>query len=109
MTEAETFYDAIMFKKIKSRIGVRFFAILTLIIILSVVPFTFITLQAINKYGLEVAEVNELRIRSLAFSYLKEITWERADRYQGFFDRDPPIDEKFFSKSRRTINLTTGI
>ncbi len=76
-----------MFEKIKSRIGFRLFVILAFIIILSVGPFTFITLKAINKYGLEAAEVNELKIRSQAFFYLEEITRERAHGYQAFFDR----------------------
>ena len=76
-----------MLKAIKSQIGVRFFAILTLIIILSIVPFTYFALRGISQYGLKAAEVNELKIRDQAFSYLREITKERAGRYQGFFDR----------------------
>jgi hypothetical protein len=76
-----------MIKTIKTHIGVKFFALLTLIVILSVVPFTFIALKGISEYGLKVADVNELKIRDQVFSYLREITRERAGRYQGFFDR----------------------
>ena len=76
-----------MIKTFKSQIGVRFFAILTLIILLSIVPFTFIALKGISQYGLKAAEVDELKIRDQTFSYLRAITKERAGRYQGFFDR----------------------
>jgi len=76
-----------MLNKIRSQIGIRLFAILTIIIVMSIVPLTFITFRAINHYELEAAETNEVKIRSQAFSYLKEITSERAHRYQAFFDR----------------------
>ena len=76
-----------MIKTIRSQIGVRFFAILTLVIILSVVPFTFMALRGISQYGSKAADLNELKIRDQSLSYLRAITEERAGRYQGFFDR----------------------
>jgi hypothetical protein len=44
-------------------------------------------MQAIKRYGHEIAEINELQIRSQAFSYLREVTVERTSRFQAFFDR----------------------
>lgn len=76
-----------MIKTLGSQIGTRFFAILTLIIILSIVPFTFIALRGISQYGTKAAELNELKIRDQSLSYLRAITKERSGRYQGFFDR----------------------
>ncbi len=76
-----------MMEKISSRLGIKLFITLTAVIILAIAPLTYISLKAINRYANEVSAVSEQQIRSHAFSYLKKITKERADRYQGFFDR----------------------
>ncbi|MBW2682189.1 MAG: PAS domain S-box protein [Deltaproteobacteria bacterium] len=76
-----------MINKIKSHLGAKLFMLLVSVIVLSVVPLTYATLRAINDYGQKVAELNEVQIRSQAFSYLREIARERADRYQAVFDR----------------------
>lgn len=80
-------FITIMFKKIKSHLGLKLFILLTVVIILSVLPLSYTALQDIKRYGREAAEVTELQIRSQALFYLREITRERADKYQAFFDR----------------------
>lgn len=77
----------VMINKIKSHLGAKLFMLLVIVIVLSVVPLTYVTLREINDYGQKVAELNEVQIRSQAFSYLREIARERADRYQAVFDR----------------------
>lgn len=76
-----------MVQKINTYIGLKFFLLLALIVVLTVAPLAYISMQAIKKYGDDIAEVNELQIRSQAFSFLHEIADERAARYQAFFDR----------------------
>jgi HAMP domain-containing protein len=77
----------VMINKIKSHLGAKLFMLLVIVIVLSVVPLTYVTLREINDYGQKIAELNEVQIRSQAFSYLREIARERADRYQAVFDR----------------------
>jgi PAS domain S-box-containing protein len=76
-----------MIHKLLSRLGIKLFILLTAVITLSIAPLAYTSLKAINRYGKEVSVVNEQQIRSQAFSYLKKITRERANRYQAFFDR----------------------
>ncbi len=76
-----------MINKIKSHLGAKLFILLVTVIVLSVVPLTYVTLRAINDYGQNIAELNEVQIRSQAFSYLREIARERAEKYQAVFDR----------------------
>jgi len=76
-----------MIKKINQHIGLKFFILLAIIIIVGVVPLGYTVKQAIKGYGHEIAEINEQQIRSQAFSFLRVITKERAIRYQAFFDR----------------------
>lgn len=76
-----------MIHKILSRLGIKLFILLTAVITLSIAPLAYTSLKAINRYGNEVSVLNEQQIRSQAFSYLKQITRERAYRYQAFFDR----------------------
>jgi len=76
-----------MLNKIKSHLGVKFFFLLASVIVLSVVPLTYLSMKAVQRYGEEVTVLNEQRIRSQAFSYLTQITHERAGRYLAIFDR----------------------
>ncbi len=76
-----------MMEKISSQLGIKLFITLTAVIILSIAPLAYISLKAINRYANEVSAVSEQQTRLQAFSYLKTITRERADRYQNFFDR----------------------
>ncbi len=76
-----------MINIVKSHLGAKLFMLLVIVIVLSVAPLTYVTLRAINDYGQKVAELNEVQIRSQAFSYLRQIARERADRYQAVFDR----------------------
>ena len=76
-----------MIKKINQFIGLKIFILLAIIVVMSVFPLAYTAMQAIKGYGHEIAEVNELQIRSQAFSFLREITKERSSRYQAFFDR----------------------
>ena len=76
-----------MLKKINEHIGIKLFILLVIVIVLSVVPLAYSAMQAIKRYGHEIAEINELQIRSQAFSYLREVTVERTKRFQAFFDR----------------------
>lgn len=70
-----------------SNLGIKFFILLTAVIVLSVVPLSYMALNAIQGYGHQAAESNERQIRLQSFAYLKGITRERAGRYQSFFDR----------------------
>jgi len=76
-----------MLKKINSHLGIKFFILLAVVIVLSVVPLSLTALHAFRGYGHQAAESNEMQIRQQAFSYLDKITRERAGRYQAFFDR----------------------
>jgi PAS domain S-box-containing protein len=76
-----------MIDRLSSRLGAKLFILLTAVITLSIVPLAYTSLKAIDNYGNEVSAVNEQQIRSQAFSYLKKITRERANRYQSFFNR----------------------
>jgi PAS domain S-box-containing protein len=76
-----------MIRKINEYIGLKFFVLLAGIVVLSVAPLAYVAIQAIKGYGNDIAEVNELQIRSQSFSFLSEIADERAARYQAFFDR----------------------
>ena len=76
-----------MIGNMSSRLGIKLFIMLTAVITLSIAPLVYISLKAVNRYGNEAAALSEQQIRSNAFSYLKRITKERAERYQGFFDR----------------------
>ena len=78
---------AVMIEKIKSHLGLKLFMVLAAVIVFSVVPLTYIAITAINNYGQQAAELNEVQIRSQASSYLREIVRERAHRYQAVFDR----------------------
>ncbi|OEU50540.1 MAG: hypothetical protein BA862_13705 [Desulfobulbaceae bacterium S3730MH12] len=77
----------VMIDKIKSHLGLKLFILLTVVIVLSVVPLTYVAVRAINNYGQDAAELNEMQIRSQAISYLRQIASEQADRYQAVFDR----------------------
>jgi len=76
-----------MIDKLASRLGIKLFVLLTAVITLSIAPLAYTSLKAINRYGDEVSVFHEHQIRWQAFSYLKQITRERANRYQAFFDR----------------------
>ena len=76
-----------MIRKIQSYLGVKLFLLLTAVVVMSVVPLTYIALQAVGSYGRELADNNEQQIRSRVLRYLGGITRERAMRYQAFFDR----------------------
>lgn len=76
-----------MIKKINSNLGIKLFIILAGVILLSVGPLSYMTLEAIKGYGEQAADINEQQIRANVFASLKEITKERADKYQLYFDR----------------------
>ncbi len=76
-----------MIDKLSTRLGIKLFILLTAVITLSIAPLAYTSLKAINRYGNDVSAVNEQQIRSQAFSYLKKVARERANRYQVFFDR----------------------
>ena len=76
-----------MMEKLSSSLGIKLFIMLTAVITLSIAPLAYVSIKAIKRYGNEVSAVSEQQIRSDAFSFLKNITRERAGRYQGFFDR----------------------
>jgi len=76
-----------MINKLSSRLGIKLFILLTAVITLSIGPLAYTSLRAISRYGEDVSAISEQHIRSQAFSYLKKITRERANRYQSFFDR----------------------
>ncbi|MBW2659175.1 MAG: PAS domain S-box protein [Deltaproteobacteria bacterium] len=78
---------AVMIDKIKSHLGLKLFMVLAAVIALSVAPLTYIAITAINNYGQQAAELNEVQIRSQASSYLREIVREHADKYQAVFGR----------------------
>ena len=87
VNNVQTIQILFMIDKLSSRLGGKLFILLTVVITLSIVPLAYTSLKAINNYGNEVSAVNEQEIRSQAFSYLKKITRERANRYQSFFNR----------------------
>jgi len=76
----------VMIEKLSSRLGIKLFVLLTVVITLAILPLVYMSLQAISNYGNEASAVNEQQIRKQAFSYLKNITRERTFRYQTFFD-----------------------
>jgi len=76
-----------LYSRLSSRLGIKLFTLLTVVITLSIVPLAYTSLKAIDRYGNDVSAVNEDQIRSQAFAYLKKVARERASRYQVFFDR----------------------
>lgn len=76
-----------MLRKINAHLGIKLFIFLTIIIILAVVPLSYIALQSLINYGSEASESNEQQIRFQAISYLQRISQEKAERYQEYFNR----------------------
>ena len=78
-------YD--MIKTLRSSLGIKLFLILTAIIILAAAPLYYIAREAFNQYGQDAAFLSEQQIRQQSHAYLKEITREKANKFQNFFDR----------------------
>ena len=76
-----------MMSKAHNRLGIKLFFMLVIIIILAVVPLTFTAIRHFKQFGNSTAEMNEAQLRSLAETFLQEITIERSGRYQEFFNR----------------------
>jgi len=60
---------------------------MAVIIILAVVPLTYSAINLFKYYGNKAATLNQKQFVSLSRTYLHEITHEKAQRYQEFFDR----------------------
>jgi len=77
----------VMIEKIRSHLGLKFFILQAVVIVLSIAPLTYMAVRAINGYGHVAVELNETQIRSQVSSSLREIARERAGRYEAVFDR----------------------
>jgi PAS domain S-box-containing protein len=76
-----------MIDKIRSHLGLKFFILQAVVIVMSIAPLTYMAAKAINGYGHVAVEMNETQIRSQVSSSLREIARERAGRYEAVFDR----------------------
>ena len=73
--------------KVSSRLDVKLFFVVTVVIILSIIPLVYTFWKAIGIYGEKVSGIHEQQIRNQVFSALKDITGVKVTEYQSFFDR----------------------
>jgi len=76
-----------MFKRIRSKIGIKLLIAFSLVLILSMVSLIYIATQMVAEFGEFSAFRNEANIRDNANAFLARITHEQAMRYESTFQK----------------------
>ena len=76
-----------MFKRIRSKIGIKLLGVFSLALILSMVSLIYVATQLLAEFGEFSASKNEANIKDNTYGFLARITHEQAMRYDSIFQK----------------------
>ncbi len=71
----------------RNRIGIKLFGLLSVVIVLALLPFSYLVLEAVNSFGHYSASVNESQIKQQAIEYLLRLSHEQGLKTEEYFNR----------------------
>lgn len=71
----------------RNRIGLKLFGLLSIVILLALLPFSYLVLEAVNSFGSYSARVNESHIKQQAIDYLLRLSHEQGLKSEEYFNR----------------------
>ncbi|MGB3209528.1 MAG: histidine kinase dimerization/phosphoacceptor domain -containing protein [Desulforhopalus sp.] len=71
----------------KKSIGVKFFGILAVVIVLAMGPLAYVVLLSVNIFGTYSATINKDQIKQQAVSSLSRLSLEQGGKYEEYFNR----------------------
>ena len=72
---------------VSSRLDIKLFLMVMVIIMLSIIPIAYSFWKAINGYGQKASVIHKQQLHSQVVAGMKAITGKRVSSYQAFFDR----------------------
>ena len=76
-----------MFKRIRSKIGIKLLVVFSLALILSMVSLIYVATQLLAEFGEFSASKNEANIKDNTYAFLARITYEQAMGYDSIFQK----------------------
>ncbi|SHO44554.1 histidine kinase dimerization/phosphoacceptor domain -containing protein [Desulfopila aestuarii] len=93
-----------MMELLKTRIGVKLFVLLAVLIILVMIPFCYMVFSTLSGFGNYAADFHRDEARQRAYSYLSTIAREKAHKYDASFSQAETAVSLMAAQSREVFS-----